>query len=588
MRYRNCLIACLAALGSWAAASGAQDLEELVDETERQEEEMRRIPGTETPGLLTDGGDGRVLLPEGDEVQRLRIAQDRQIDPETYIVGPGDVIQLYIWGEFDQDIRFEVNPEGLALVPTIGAFQVSGRSLADVKAEIISAASSEKYPGVEITLSLQSMRFFTAYITGAVLRGEGAYVVTPVTRVSDLLELAGGFLDDFQGTEKDETGGGQRVTRLFDLTNQPTARRSVRVAHADGTADEIDLDMFIATGDISHNPYIRMGDIVHVEFSRHRVFAYGAVNEQGDKEYREGDTVADLMRLARGVAGSAPLARVEIWRFVADTDSTIVLPLIEQETGDIKTTIEDIADVPLQPEDMLFVRTRSDWRMTPTAFAHGQMVYTGRYRITRGVTTLTEFVIRAGGFTENANLAEARVIRAKHRAIPDPELSRLRGTVAVGGLADLTPEERAYLKSKQRETRGRLSLDFERLFLEGDETQDIFLEGGDVIFVPEKRLTVSMSGQLQKPGLVTFEAGRRAGYYLAQAGGYGFDADKSGARLIRARTSQRKKFDRNLIVEAGDEIWVPEKEYRDWWAFVQGTIRSTAEALTLILLVRAI
>jgi len=590
VKQRICSIALLAiaATALSATSANAQELEDLVKENERQEEEMRRIPGTDTPGILTDGADSRLLLPKGDDVQRLRISQDRQVNPEDYIVGPGDVMQLYIWGEFDQDIRFEVNPEGLALVPTIGSFEVAGRTLAAVKAEIVTAASRDKYPGVDITLSLQSMRFFTAYITGAVLKGEGAHVVTPVTRVSDLIELAGGFLDDFQGTETDETGGGQSVKRLFNLTSQPTARRSVSVHHADGTMAKVDMAMFIATGDIGHNPYVRMGDIVHVDFRTQQVFAYGAVNQEGDQEYREGDTIGDLIRLARGVSGGAPLAHVEIWRFLAGTDSTVVIDLIDQESGTATATIDDISDVALQPQDMLFVRIRSDWRQTPTVFAHGQLNYTGRYRINRGFTKLTDFVREAGGFNENASLVEARVIRTKARAIKDPELVRLQATARTGGLGDLTPEERAYLKSKEREERGRLAVDFEKLFIEGDATQDIYLEGGDVVSVPEKRLTVTMSGQLLKPGLADFEEGRRGGFYLEQAGGFGFKANKSGVRLIRARTGQREKFYRNMIVEPGDEIWIPEKEYRDWWALVQGTIRSTAEALTLILLVRAI
>jgi protein involved in polysaccharide export with SLBB domain len=590
VRHRICRIACLtiATAALWASGAGAQELEDLVRENERQEEEMRRIPGTETPGMLTDDADGRTLLPDSDDVQRVRIAQDRRIDPEGYIVGPGDVMQLYIWGEFDQDIRFEVNPEGLALVPTVGAFEVSGRTLAEVKAEIITSASRDKYPGVEITLSLQSMRFFTVYITGAVLMGEGAHVITPVTRLTDLIELAGGFLDDFKGTELGEAGDGQSVRRSFDLTSQPTARRAVIIHHVDGTTEVIDLAMFVATGDIRHNPYVRMGDLIHVGFRKHQVFVYGAVNEEGNKEFRTGDTVGDLILLSRGVSGSAPLAHVEIWRFVEDTDSTVVIPLIHQETGAATATIDDISHIALQPQDMLFVRTRSDWRETPTAFAHGELPYTGRYRITLGQTTLTQFVQMAGGFSDNANLVEAKVIRTKQRAIKDPELGRLQSAVSAGGYANLTPEERAYLKSKQREERGRLAIDFERLFVEGDMSQDVFLEGGDVVFVPERRLTVSMSGQFLKPGLAEYEAGRRGGFYLAQAGGYGFNAKKSGARLIRARTGQREKFETNLLVEPGDEIWVPEKEYRDWWSFVQGAVRSTAEALTLILLVRAI
>lgn len=562
----------------------AQNLEDLVDESEREEAEMRKLPGTETSGLVPDGMDSRLRLSDGGDVQRLRIAQDREVDPDLYVVGPGDVLQLYIWGEFDQDIPFEINPEGYALVPTIGSYHVAGRTLSEAK-RIITEAARAKYQGVDMTLTLQSMRFFTAYVTGAVLKGEGAHVISPVTRVSDLIDLAGGFLDDYQGTERSTTGEGEEVTRLFDLTKEPTARRSVRVMHKDGTVDEIDLAMFVATGDIQHNPYILMGDVVHVGFRRQQIFAYGSVNEEGEQEYRPGDTVGDLLRLAQGVSGRAPLAHAEIWRFVADTDSIIVVPLIKED--DQLHTSAEIADVPLQPKDMLFIRIRSDWQQTPTVHAHGEVRYVGRYRIVEGRTRVLDFIEGAGGFTDKANLLESRVIRTKYRAILDPELVRLQAVVASTGLADLSPEERAYLKSKEREEKGRLAVDFQRL-MAGDETQNILLEGGDVIYVPQRQATVNMSGQFVKPGLLDHAEGRRAGYYLELAGGFAFDANRRGARLLRARTGQREALHRNLIVEPGDEIWVPEKEYRNYWALIQGAMRTTAEALTLILLVRAI
>lgn len=573
-RWIGAIAAGCGVLFTLASPVGAQELEELVDESEREEAEIRRIPGTKTPGFMPEGMDSRLRLPEDEGVQRLRIAQDREIDPDTYIVGPGDVLQLYIWGEFDQDIRFEVNPEGQALVPTIGTFEVAGKTLATAKQMIVDVAH-EKYPNVEISLTLQSMRFFTAYVTGAVLESERAHVISPVTRVSDLIEKAGGFLDD-----GDQTGTGRQAAK------QPTARRSVKILHQDGSADEVDLAMFLSTGDIRQNPYVRMGDVVHVGFRKHQIFVYGTVNEEGAQEFRAGDTVGDLLRLAQGVAGSAPLAHAEIWRFVAGTDSITVVPLVTEDSDRLHTSA-DIAHVPLQPKDMLFIRSRSDWQQTPTVHAHGEILYTGRYRIVEGKTRIRDFIEQAGGLTNRANLLEARVIRTKYRAIQDPELARLQDIVTATGLADLIPEERAYLKTKQREEKGRLTIDFQLLF-EGDETQNILLKGGDVIHVPERRATVSMSGQFRKPGLLNFEEGRRAAYYLERAGGYSFDADKGGARLIRARTGQREAYKANLIVLPGDEIWVPEKEYRDWWALVQGTMRTTAEALTLILLVRAI
>ena len=570
------------------SATSAQELEELVDEGEREEEELRRIPGAELPGIGDEPISGRLRLPKGKETELVRISQDREIDPETYIVGPADVLQLYIWGEFDQATPVVVNPEGFALIPTIGAFDVADKTLAEVKEEIISAAQSTKYPAVDITLTLESMRYFTVYLTGAVLT-EGAFAVHPITRISDLIDRGGGFVDDIRGSIE-ETVAGKKVTKATLAQAQPTARRSIRVTHRDGAVETVDLSMFLATGDLAHNPYLRMGDAVHVAFRTHEFFVYGSVNEEGSLEYRRGDTVGDLVELAGGISGSAPLEVAEVWRFRDDGVSSDVISLIESHNPGPAdhVTLADIADVPLQPKDMLFLRTRADWQETPTVQIYGKVKYRGRYRIVPGTTRLADIIAEAGGLSERASLLEANVIRARLRNLQDPEYQRLRAVQSTAGMADMDPEERAYLKTKGRERRGHVVVDFERLFVENAESQNILLEGGDVIFIPETRRTVSLSGQLKKPGLIYFEEGRRAGYYIDQAGGYAFSANKGGARLIRARTGVREKLDKNAVVEPGDEIWIPEDEYRNWWEFFQGTMRTVAETLTLVVLVRAL
>ena len=571
------------------SAISAQELEELVEESERAEKELRRIPGAELPGITAEPLGGRIRLPKGEEAERVRISQDQEIDPESYIVGPADVLQLYVWGEFDQAIPVIVNPEGFALVPTIGAFDVANKTLAEVKEEIISAAQNEKYPGVEITVTLESMRYFTVYLTGAVLT-EGAFAVHPITRISDLIDRGGGFVDDLKGTTIEETVSGKKVTKARVFQSQPTARRSIKVKHRDGTIDRIDLAMFFATGDVAHNPYLGMGDVVHVPYRTHEFFVYGSINEEGSLEYRPGDTVGDLLTLAGGISGSAPLEIAEIWRFQDDGVSTDVIPLIEPHNpGPAEPyTVADISTVPLLPKDMVFIRTRTDWQQTPTVHVHGEVTYRGRYRIVAGKTRLADIIELAGGLSERASLVGARVIRARYRNLEDPEFERLNAVQETAGLADMSPEERAYLKTKGREQRGRIAVDFEKLFVDNDESQNILLEGGDVVFIPEKRRTVSLSGQLARPGLIDFEDGRRARYYLDQAGGYAFNANKGGARLIRARTGVREKLDKNAIVEPGDEIWIPEKEYVNWWATFQGAMRTVAETLTLVILVRAL
>lgn len=566
-------------------AQSDQELQDLVEESAQEEEELQRIPGADLPGLGQDLVTGKIRLPSGEEVEKLRISQDRVIDPDTYLVGPGDVMQLYIWGEFDISYMLQIDPEGNILVPTIGAFDVSNMTLADAK-ERIHLAAQEKYPGVDLSITLASMRFFTAFVTGAVLR-EGSFTIHPTTRVADIIELSGGFLDELRSSTFEEEVAGKTVTRVRQIIRKATARRTIKIMHMDGSMEFVDLAMFLATGDIKHNPYIRMGDMVHVGFRSEVTYIFGAVNQQGRFEYKPGDEIEDLVYLARGLTRDAPLIKAELWRFKKGTEEAEVIELGSNEEGKGGFIYEDIRHVPLQPNDMIFIRARSLWQQMPTTLVYGEVKYRGRYRITPGITRIKDVVTMAGGLTEQASLIGAKVLRTKMRTKSDPELQRLQSLRRVTGLADMNREDKAYLKTKAREEKGRASVDFERLFKDDDDEQNIYLESGDVVYIPTRRRTISVSGQMQKPGLIDFEPGHDVNFYIEKAGGYSYQADKDGSRLIRARTGIREELIGELIVEAGDEIWVPQKERVDYWDFTQSTMRTIAETLTLVVLVRS-
>ena len=581
------LVLALVILGT-AGSVAAQDeeLQNLVEESQQQQDDLEQIPGGDLPGLGQDLVSGKVRLPSGEEVEKLRISQDREIDPDTYVVGPGDVMQLYIWGEFDLSYMLQIDPEGHIVIPTVGAFDVSGLTLTEAK-EYVFAAAREKYPGVDVTINLASMRFFTAYVTGAVLK-EGSFTIHPTTRVSDLIELAGGYTDELRGTTFLDEVGGKKVTRVRQIVRQATARRTVQIVHRDNTVETVDLAMFLATGNLEHNPYVRMGDVVKVTFRDKTMYVFGAVNLPGRHEFRPGDTIEDLVNLAQGLRLDAPLIRVELWRFQPGTEEAEVIELGSNEEGKPGFVYDDIRHIELQSNDMVFIRARSLWQQMPTTLVYGEVKYRGRYRIVPGVTRVKDVVEMAGGLTQAASLVGAKVIRTKMRSKVDPELERLRSLSRVTGLADLDGEDKAYLKTKAREEKGRASVDFERLFLDDDEDQNIFLESGDVIYIPTKRRTISVSGQMQKPGLIDYEPGLSVGYYMDQAGGYTYEANKDGARLIRARSGIREELNSESIVGAGDEIWVPQKDRVDYWGFFQSTMRTVAETLTLVILVKAL
>lgn len=573
---------CAVVLFLAAAPLPAQTLERLLQERQAEEEEIRTMP-SEVADPSLDPLTGRLRLPPGERVERLRFSQDQPIDPDHYIVGPGDVLQLYIWGEFDLSYMLSVDPEGSIIIPTVRQLDVSGQTLTRVKERIHQAAAA-KYPGVDISITLTSMRNFTVYATGAVL-SYGSQIVHPTTRVSDLIDKVGGFVDELRGASVEEDVDGKRVTRVHQFQEEPVSRRAIQVHRQDGTLDMADLDMFRATGRMQFNPYLRMGDVIHVRYRQEEIHAYGAVNESGAQEFRPGDTVGDLITLAGGLSGGAPIDEVELWRFLPGSNETEIISLVPR--GDQEKGLDDINGFPLQPQDMLFIRTRSEWQETPTVHIHGQVLYRGRYRIIPGDTRLRDVIEQAGGFSPAASLTNATVVRMAARRTADPEYQRLRELQSISGLADMSPEDRAYLRTKSLERRGLVAVDFVRLFHSEDENHNILMQGGDVIFIPELVNTVNVTGQVQHPGLLKYEPHLTVNDYLIQAGGFAWRANRRDARLIRSQTGMRENLRRDQIPEPGDEIWIPAKEHFDWWAFTQSTMRTVAEALTLVVLVRS-
>ena len=573
------VLACALVFGGLAGpASAQQGLGSLESLIKRGEEEVKlpALSASDLPALNQDLISDKARLPGSLSADKTRIGQDRDIDPDTYIVGPNDVLQLYIWGEFDKPYTLQIDPEGHVLIPTVGSFHISGLSLTAAK-ERLSTAVQNKYPGVDISISLVSMRLFTAYVTGAVLN-EGSFTIHPTTRVADIINRAGGFRDRLQRIALP----GQ------DATTRATGRRSIELIHRDDTSERVDLDMFLATGDLAHNPYVRMGDVVHVSFRKHSVSIFGAVNEEGEYEFLPGDTLGDLVTLAKGLNRSKPLISAELWRFQEGTEQAEVIELGGDKETLAELDFEQVRHTALRPNDAIFIRARSLWQSTHTVVISGEVKFQGRYRIEPGVTRIKDAVAAAGGLTNEASLIGARVIRTKVRTERDPQLEQLKRQSEVAGLTYMNIEDRAYLKTKTREEKGRIAVDFERLFVDGDEGQNILLASGDVIFFPMQRHTINVSGQVQRAGLIDYEPGRKVRYYITKAGGYLYDADKRNARLVRARTGVREKLKDNLIVEVGDEIWVPQKERINYWVFFQETVGTAARVLALVIAVQTV
>jgi protein involved in polysaccharide export with SLBB domain len=131
-------------------------------------------------------------------------------------------------------------------------------------------------------------------------------------------------------------------------------------------------------------------------------------------------------------------------------------------------------------------------------------------------------------------------------------------------------------------------VDFERLFVNGDTTQDVTLRNYDRIVIPSRQHTVYVFGQVVSPGHIPYTGGNTVAYYIDRAGGYTKHAREGDVVVIKA--SSRAWLDpAETHVEDGDYIWVP-RETSQPFGFYLTTVAQLATVLaslaTVILVIQ--
>ncbi len=108
------------------------------------------------------------------------------------------------------------------------------------------------------------------------------------------------------------------------------------------------------------------------------------------------------------------------------------------------------------------------------------------------------------------------------------------------------------------------------------------LREGDELIVPEEVSTVKISGDVMFPNVVGYVPGKKLGYYIDQAGGYGERARKSKAFIVYMNGSVARAK-RSSDIEPGCQIVVPSKPRTGGtnWAQVLGYISSFASLGTM-------
>ena len=103
-----------------------------------------------------------------------------------------------------------------------------------------------------------------------------------------------------------------------------------------------------------------------------------------------------------------------------------------------------------------------------------------------------------------------------------------------------------------------VGIDLEEALKHPGSDADVVLREGDRLIVPKYNGTVKVNGAVMYANTVAYEKGKRASYYIDQAGGYASDAVKNHAYIIYMN-GRVAKVSHGARVMPGCEIVVPAK-----------------------------
>jgi polysaccharide biosynthesis/export protein len=277
---------------------------------------------------------------------------DVPVGPE-YILGPGDVMQAYLWGMVDNVLTLQVNRQGEIFVPRVGTIPVWGMPLGEVR-RVIHDQLSRQYAGFRMSLNLSALRSIQVFVVGEVAQ-PGVYTISSLSTMVHALFAAGG------------------PSKLGSL-------RTIRLIRNNRTIGTLDLYDFLLRGERARDFRIESGDTVFVPPIGPVVGVAGNVKRPAIYELTGTTRIGDMFQMAGGVSPTGYLQRVQIERVKPHTEKLI----LDLRLDDLKAGSRP-ANNPLVEDGDLIKIFPIDTRIYNVVFLEGSVRRAGEYELKNGM-----------------------------------------------------------------------------------------------------------------------------------------------------------------------------------------------------------
>ena len=490
--------------------------------------------------------------------------------PQNYRLGPGDAVNVDIWGASQESVTETISPDGTITIEGIGVIQLGGLSVSQAKARL-KKVLGPRYQGSQIELTLGQTRTITISVMGEV-NVPGTYTMSAFATVYNALYMAGG-------------------------PNEIGTLRNVKVYRRGKLLSNVDVYDFLLNGKLSGDVRLQDNDVITVSPYEALVNITGKVKRPMFYEMKKTESAATLLRYAGGFTGDAYTKAIRINRKAGNrysvfsvgefdmsqfklmdedsvsVDSTlnryqnmveikgaVFRPGMYQVGGNISTvkalveaaagltegaisqhavmhrmkpdrTLEMLSvdirgilggttpDVPLRNEDVLYIASREEKNLKQTVTISGEVLYPGVYRYAEN-ESVEDLIIQAGGPTDAASLVKVDVARR----VTNPNATEAEDRIAQTFSFKLTKD-----------------------FSIADQP-DFRLQPFDEVYVRRspnytEQQNVTIEGEVQFQGTYALaDKGQRLSDIIKQAGGLTKRAYPEGTKLLRLMTPEEREM----------------------------------------------
>ena len=395
--------------------------------------------------------------------------------PQSYVVGPGDKVNLDIYGGSQKSQQLEVSPDGVIVVEGYGPIHIGGMSVAQANTKLREELG-QRYKSSTIRMTVGQTRTVQVNVMGEVA-APGSYPLSAFATVFNAIYMAGGV-------------------------NGVGTLRNIKVFRGGRLLTTVDVYDYILNGKLAGNVHLQDNDVIIVGPYECIVDIQGFVKRPMAYEMKPNETIATLLKYAGGFANRSYKNAVRVHRTAGDRYSAYQVKefdfsqfrladgdsvIIDSIQGRYENTVEiqgavfhpgmydlganpsvrsvienaggltedafktravlhrmkedrtkrivsidldgimagTAADVTLENEDVLYIPFRREAMAQRTLTIFGEVQFPGTYEYADDMT-IEDFILQAGGPTDAASTARVDV----SRRIVDPSATTTDKTIA--------------------------------------------------------------------------------------------------------------------------------------------------------------